>query len=198
MARPRKFDEDNVLKMACDEFWAKGFEATSTRDLTECTGLTQSSIYAAFGDKRGLFLRALEHYLEHILRERIMRLEMTLPPDKAIAGYFNEVVNLSLADPQHRGCLLVNTILEAKWDDPDMQRYVADKTIIIEDFFRRCVAAGQASGEIRSGTSPESSAKHLLAVSMGLRVLSRVRPDAQLLVGLVSPALATLGITWPA
>lgn len=198
MARPRKFNEDQVLKMACDEFWAKGYEATSTRDLTECTGLTQSSIYAAFGDKRGLFLRALEHYLEHILRERIVRLETTLPPDKAIAGYFNEVINLSLADPRHRGCLLVNTVLEAKWDDPDLQRYVADKTIIIEDFFRRCIAAGQASGEIRSSNSPESSARHLLAVSMGLRVLSRVRPDTQLLVGLVSPALATLGISWPA
>jgi TetR/AcrR family transcriptional repressor of nem operon len=196
MARPRKFDEAKVLEMAADAFWTRGYEATSTRDLTEFTGLTQSSIYAAFGDKRGLFLRALKHYLERVLHERIERLE-ALPPRQAIADFFTEVVDRSLADPRHRGCMLVNTALEATPDDPELQRYVAAETIMIEDFFRRCIAAGQASGEMPADRSATDSARHLLAVLLGLRVLVRVRPDAALLTGLVGPALATLGMAWP-
>ncbi|MDF2119530.1 TetR/AcrR family transcriptional regulator [Roseiarcaceae bacterium H3SJ34-1] len=196
MARPRKFDEADVLDMAAEAFWTKGFEATSTRDLTECTGLTQSSIYAAFGDKRGLFLRALKHYFDRVLHERIARLEV-LRPGQAIGDFFTEVIERSLADPRHRGCMLVNTALEATPDDPELQRYVAQETVMIEDFFKRCIAAGQASGEFPADRSAADGARHLLAVLLGLRVLVRVRPDAALLTGLVSPALATLGLVWP-
>ena len=193
MARPRQFDEAEVLERAADAFWTKGFGATSTRDLTECTGLTQSSIYAAFGDKRGLFLRSFKHYLGRILHERIARLE-TLPPGQAISTFFAEVIERSLADPRHRGCMLVNTALEATSDDPELQHYVAEETIMIEDFFKRTIATGQASGEILADVSVIDSARHLLAVLLGLRVLVRVRPDPALLAGLVGPALATLGL----
>lgn len=196
MARPREFDEVKVLEAAGAVFWAKGFDATTTRDLTESTGLTQSSIYAAFGDKRGIFLRSLRHYLDSILLERIVRLESTKSPGQAIAGFFKEIVDRSLSDAQHRGCMLVNATLTATTDDPDLQHYLAGETIKIEQFFLRCVRAGQASGEISTEARPEDQARHLLAVLLGLRVLARVRPDAVLLNGLVGPALASLGLAW--
>lgn len=195
MGRPREFDEQKVLEAAGDAFWARGYEATSTRELTECTGLTQSSIYAAFGDKRGLFLRSLKHYLENGLRERILRLEASMSPGQAISAYFSEIVERSLADPQHRGCMLVNTALEATPDDPDLQRFVADETLVIEHFFRRCIAAGQKTGEITTDGSAEDHARHLLAVLLGLRVLARIRPEPKLLAAIVRPALAALGLS---
>jgi TetR/AcrR family transcriptional repressor of nem operon len=197
MARPREFDEEKVLDAAVNAFWAHGYEATSTRDLTECTGLTQSSIYAAFGDKRGLFLRSLEHYLDHVLRERIVRLESSLQPAQAIAAFFSEVLERSLADSRHRGCMLVNTALEASAKDPELRRLVAGETTTIEQFFRRCIIAGRRTGEIRMEGSADDHARHLLAVSMGFRVLARVRPDSALLSNIVQPALSTLGIAWP-
>ncbi len=198
MARPREFDEVKVLEAAGAVFWAKGFEATSTRDLTECTGLTQSSIYAAFGDKRGIFLRSLRHYLDSILLERMVRLETKKSPGQAIVGFFREIVDRSLADAQHRGCMLVNASLEVTADNPDLQSYVAAETAKIEQFFRRCVIAGQKSGEISSDSTAENHARHLLAVLLGLRVLARIRPDKDLLNGLVGPALAALGLIWRA
>jgi TetR/AcrR family transcriptional regulator, transcriptional repressor for nem operon len=196
MARPREFDEVEVLEAAGATFWAKGFEATTTRDLTDCTGLTQSSIYAAFGDKRGIFLRSLRHYVGSILHERIVRLEATKSPGQAIVGFFREIVDRSLADPQHRGCLLVNATLEATADDPELQMYLADETMRIEQFFLRCAAAGQRSGEISTGFRAEDQARSLLALLLGLRVLARVRPDAALLNGLVGPGLAAVGLAW--
>ena len=62
MARPREFDERAVLDAAVQCFWARGYEATSVRDLAQGMGLTSASLYNAFGDKRSLYRRALDHY----------------------------------------------------------------------------------------------------------------------------------------
>src|SRR5215467_12621867 len=63
MARPRKFDARDVVAAARDEFWSRGYAATSVEDLTSATGLGKGSLYGAFGDKHGLFLRAFDDYI---------------------------------------------------------------------------------------------------------------------------------------
>lgn len=197
MARPRQFDETEVLEKAADVFWAKGYEATTTRDLTQAMGVTHASLYNAFGDKRALFLRTLDYYLDQTLRARIGHLEGTYSPTAAVRQFFAEVVERSLADPQHRGCMLVNSALEVAASDSELQRLVADETRMIEDFFVRSVAAGQSAGEIPAGQPPTTLGRHLLGVLMGLRVLARIRPERELLYGIVAPALALLGQPWP-
>ena len=62
MARPREFDSNAALENAMQVFWAKGYKATSLRNICASTGLGRSSLYAAFGDKRGLYLKALDRY----------------------------------------------------------------------------------------------------------------------------------------
>lgn len=197
MARPRQFDEDAVLEAAGDVFWSKGYEATSTRDLTDKMGLTHASLYNAFGDKRGLYVKALDHYLNRNFYTRIARLEAGFSPGLAIVGFFAEMVERSLGDAQHRGCMLVNTALEARSDDAEMRRIVADETRGLETFFHRAVAAAQASGEIRSTQAPEDIARLLLAVQFGLRALARARPERDLFDGIVRPAMAMLDLPWP-
>ncbi len=197
MGRPREFDESKVLEAAGAIFWARGYENTSTRDLTECTGLTPASMYNAFGDKRGLYLQSLNYYLDMVLHDRIARLEKSETPGRAIADFFRETVDRSLADPLQRGCMLVNTALEVTPDDPDLQNIVAEETRIIERFFHRNIVAGQKSGEIPADHPAADLARHLLATLLGMRVLARVRPEAKLLEGLVRPALAMLTLSWP-
>ena len=197
MARPREFDEEAVLGAAGDAFWLKGYEATSTRDLSACTGLTASSLYAAFGDKRNLFRRSLTHYLESILHERMTRLETTLSPGLAIAGFFDEIIERSVSDKSQRGCMLVNSALESSSGDPDFQRALALELKTIENFFHRCVVAGRRAGEIPATVPAEDAARHLLSVLMGIRVFARIRPERALLTGAVRQALATLGLPWP-
>ena len=196
MARPREFNEGKVLKEAADLFWAKGYNATSTRDLVECTGLTQASIYNAFDDKRGLYLRALEQYLEQTLHQRIVRLEASSSPGGAIVSFFKDIVDRSLKDPEHRGCMLVNSAIEATSEDYEFQLFVAGQMATIEKFFMDRVIEGQRAGEIPADQRAKDVARMLLAVAMGLRVLARVRPDPELLNGLVGPALATLNLDW--
>jgi TetR/AcrR family transcriptional repressor of nem operon len=193
MARPRRFDEQAVLDAASDIFWTKGYEATSTRDLTVRTGLTPSSMYAAFGDKRGLFRRALDHYLGR-LREKMAHLEATCSPGQAITGFFEDTIEWSLDDALQRGCMLVNSALEASPQDPEIRDAIAHELKLIEDFFRSRVAAGQQHGDVSPAHSAADAARQLLAVLLGVRVLARVRPERQLLTSAVGQTLALLGL----
>ncbi|HTR09469.1 MAG TPA: TetR/AcrR family transcriptional regulator [Paraburkholderia sp.] len=194
MGRPREFDESQVLDAACAAFWTHGYEATSTRDLVKATGLTQPSLYNAFGDKRALFLRVLDHYLRNTLRERMERLEATASPGTAITAFFGEIVQRSLDDTYPRGCLMVNSALEATPEDEELRAALTAEFTQIRDFFLRCLEAGQRSGEIPRVVSASAAAQHLLAVLLGVRVIARVHPERDWLVDSVSPALTLLGL----
>jgi TetR/AcrR family transcriptional repressor of nem operon len=191
MARPREFDEGAVLDAAMQCFWARGYEATSVRDLIERTGLTGPSLYNAFGDKRALYHRALDRYVEEGIADRIRRCE-ALAPREAIAAFFDAIVKRSLEDRQHKGCMLVNAALDVAPHDREFQKVVAGVLVRIEKFFLDTVKAGQADGAITRSLPAETLAQHLLATVMGVRVLARVRPERALLEGAVFAALALL------
>src|SRR5260370_24324011 len=112
MGRPKAFDEDKVIDSAVDCFWSRGYETTSVRDLAERMGIGAASLYNAYGDKRTLFTKALERYANRSMRERIARLEASHRPKQAIRAFLTEIVERSLADPDRKGCLLVNSALD--------------------------------------------------------------------------------------
>jgi TetR/AcrR family transcriptional repressor of nem operon len=192
MARPREFDETQVLDAAVQRFWTNGYEATSVRDLADAMGITGASLYNAFGDKRALYRRALDHYIEGSFADRVARFETHLPPREAIGAFFSEIVARSLADPDRKGCMLVNSALELAPHDPEFQAAVAGVLVQIEAFFRRCVEAGQQGGTISSAQPSSDLARLLLGVHISIRVLARCRPERDLLEGLARPALALL------
>jgi TetR/AcrR family transcriptional regulator, transcriptional repressor for nem operon len=192
MARPREFEEVAVLDAAVQCFWARGYEATSVRDLAEKMGITGASLYNAFGDKRTLYRRALDHYVEQSFGDRVGRFEGNFAPREAIGAFFNEIIERSLDDTERKGCMLVNSALEMAPHDPEFQCVVAEVLVQVERFFRRCAAAGQRGGTITTAQSADDIARLLLSVLLGIRVLARTRPDRALLEGLIRPVFALL------
>jgi TetR/AcrR family transcriptional repressor of nem operon len=156
-------------------------------------GITGASLYNAFQDKQTLYRRALEHYLDQTVRERIFRLERGSPPREAIAGFLNEVIERSLNDKQSRGCMLVNSALELAPHDPELRRLVRQELQQIQQFFRRCVLKGQQTGTITAAQSADDLAKLFLALLLGIRVLARTAPSRELLQGAARPVLCLLG-----
>jgi TetR/AcrR family transcriptional repressor of nem operon len=191
MARPREFDETTVLEAAMRCFWAQGYKATSVRDLAESMGITGASLYNAFGDKRSLYRRALDHYLEQSVHDRIARLERLAPYD-ALCGFFAEIVARSPADRQRRGCLLVNAALDVPPEDGELRAQVAREFAGIEAFFRRCITAGQRDGSIAPAGEPAALARSLLSVLLGMRVLARTRASRAVLDDSASGILGLL------
>ena len=195
MARPREFDEAAVLDAAIERFWQSGYEATSVRDLADEMNISGASLYNAFGDKRSLYERALNRYLDQTFRERIRRLEPSLPPREAIVAFLQEIVKRSLADKQRRGCMLVNSAIESAPHDSKFFDIVAIFLDEVERFFFRCVSNGQKDGTVTRAYSAEDLSRSLLGALLGIRVLARVRPERKLLEGLLRPIFGLLDDT---
>jgi TetR/AcrR family transcriptional repressor of nem operon len=192
MARPREFNETAVLDAAVRCFWSRGYEATSIRDLASEMEMTGASLYNAFGTKRSLYRTALKHYVAQSFGDRVARFEHRLPPREAIAAFFGEIIERSLADREHKGCMLVNSAIELAPHDREFQQVIAKVLVQVEDFFRRCIDAGQRDGTIAPTLAPDNMAGTLLGVLLGIRVLARARPERELLEGLVRPVFALL------
>ena len=192
MPRPREFDDEVALDAAIECFWRRGLEATSIRTLSEATGLSQPSLYNAFGDKRALFMRSLERYAQLSMRDRIKRLEEGADPVEAVRRFFRELVARSLADPDRRGCLIVNSALDVAPHDAELKAVIASYLKEIESFFRRCLERARHQEMLAPGIDTADTARLLLGVVLGLRVAARARPERALLEGMVRPALSIL------
>jgi TetR/AcrR family transcriptional repressor of nem operon len=182
------------LEAAVNCFWQHGYEATSMRDLTASMGLTAPSLYNAFGDKQALFARALERYLDCTTRGRLRRYETSLSPKRAIHQFFAEIIDHSINDRERKGCFLVNAALEVAPHQSKLRAVIAEQFGELEGFFKRCIRAAQADGTAPSEVDANDTARLLLGVLLGIRVLARSTPKRSLLEGVLRPALALLDL----
>ncbi len=192
MGRLKEFDEAKAIDGAVDCFWARGYEATSVRDLAERMGIGGASLYNAYGGKRALFVAALARYADRSMRERIARLEGDGRPKEAIRAFLAEIIERSLADRDRKGCLLVNSALDVAPHDAEIGKVVAGYLDEIRAFFRRNIEAGRSAGQMPRNLDADAASAHLLGVLMGIRVLARTKPDRALLESVARPALDLL------
>jgi TetR/AcrR family transcriptional repressor of nem operon len=192
MGRLKAFDEERAIDAAVDCFWLRGYEATSVRDLAESMGIGGASFYNAYGDKRSLFAKSLERYANRSMRERIARLEADRRPKEAIRAFFSEIIQRSLADPDRKGCLLVNSALDVAPHDAVIGKIVGGYLDEIRAFFRRNVEAAREAGEMAGTVDAGRIAEHLLGVLLGIRVLARTGARRKVLESVARPALDLL------
>lgn len=188
----KTYNEADVLDRAMQAFWAHGFEATSMRDLVAATGINRGSIYSAFTDKRTLFLRALSHYDRRHRQDFLKTIEQQHEPAEAVCAVFDEVIGAALDGGSRDGCLLVNTALELSPHDPEIDAIVRESLMAVEVFFRSMIERGQAAGSIRGDLDAAATAAALLSLFLGLRVLTRSRPERPLLDNIAKQARAMI------
>ena len=177
MGKPPKYGMDEVLTKITRQFRRHGYSATSIRDLEKATGLFRGSLYHAFGDKREMFLRALRHYDRLYRAEPIAELEKHSSPRGAALSVFESAASVALEDGSREGCLEVGAALELGAHDEEVASLVADAFAGTAKFFCASIERGQACGEISTEVDPEQTAKSLLGLFLGLRVLACVAPD---------------------
>ncbi|MDO9168201.1 MAG: TetR/AcrR family transcriptional regulator [Methylobacter sp.] len=192
MARPIEFDREEVLRKAIGVFWQKGYSGTSIKNLVEATGLQPGSIYSAFGDKRGLFLAAIDGYFDDMKPRVVNILHTDQTPIVRIENFFNRLINESVTDEHHKGCFLVNTLLEIPVDDQEINSRLQAMFGLVENEFRGVLEEHIASGEFDSKQSPEALARFLVAGIYGLRVFNKTQPDISALKSIVDNLLFVL------
>lgn len=188
----KNFDVQQTLGKAMRAFWSRGYEATSVQDLLEEMGINRGSMYGTFGDKRSLFMAALQKYDEEFRKAQLAVISHTHSGKAAIRALFDGWIVTVLGDKALSGCFLTNTALELAAHDPEIGSLVATSQRGIEQFFRRHIKEGQTRGEIPARHNPSELARVLLSMLAGLLVLGRSRPEPKLLHAVVKGAMAAL------
>jgi len=172
MARPREFDRDAALAAAINVFWSRGFAATSTEDLVQAMGIGRQSFYNTFGDKRRLYLEALETYQRNATSCHIGRLAAPASP---LAGLLDLLIGLVPDDDALRckGCLGAGSIGEFGITDPELvemrQRMIAAFHAKVVERVRQ----GQELGEVDPDLDPEQAASFIEITMTGLQLAAR-------------------------
>ena len=192
MARPKAFDREQALLAAMQIFWLKGYEATSLDDLLAAMKIGRQSLYDTFGDKRTLFMEALERYRE--LTDAYLRGCLADAPSvkAAFQRLFMQVVDEPEAH-QRRGCLLINSAVELAPHDPETAQLVVAYQRASERLFRRGLELAQARGELPADRDPRALARFLVSALQGLRVMAKADPNKAALRDVVGVALGVLG-----
>jgi len=175
--RPREFDTDAAIESAMDVFWSSGYYATSLPELLEATNLSRGSLYAAFGDKRGLFLRALDRYIA----EALTRLDTALDPQKdALAGLracLAEYVERTSGVAGKRGCLVVKTTMELVSHDTEVEQRIRRFFKTMETRLTAALKRAKSEGRLADGVEPATAGRLLLRLLVGMRVVSKTSSD---------------------
>lgn len=189
MARPREFDADAAVEKAMHAFWSRGYKATSVDDLCVVTGLSRSSLYAAYGGKRELLHRSLARYEAEAVARIEAALNKPLPVREAIAGFVGELIDRIVAGPGRAGCFIGNCAAELAGQDRATAARVRQSLAHIEATFRDALARAQACGEIAARADVDSLARFLVSGIQGLRLVGKANPDRAALTDIAAVML---------
>ncbi|MGW0815996.1 TetR/AcrR family transcriptional regulator [Streptomyces viridiviolaceus] len=193
MARTKEFDPDAALRAALELFWRRGFEATSMSDLVAHLGIGRASIYATFGNKRELYLKALERYEQGLLPDMLQELARPGPALPGVRALVRRYAAEATADDlRGRGCFVTNTAAELAPHDPAAARRVERNWDQLEAVLHSALARARSQGELPADRDPLALARMLLVLLQGLRVVGKASADPARVRDATEQALALL------
>ncbi len=189
MARPREHDEQAARAGAIQAFLRSGYAATSLTELEEATGLDRRQLYNQYGDKRGVFLQALDDFQEQAAERFLSLMETSNAAVSSIAVTLHGMVDLADSGHGRLGCLVCNTSREPiAATDAEVQERV-------QRYFARIEAAyaNALKGSSLPARARRQEARHLLATHVALCVMCRAGSPVETLRDAVEAAVRHLG-----
>ncbi|MET0704385.1 MAG: TetR/AcrR family transcriptional regulator [Mycobacterium sp.] len=176
MGRQRQFDERQAVKSAQDQFWRHGYAGTSLRDLIAATGVSRGSLYAAFGDKHSLFMRALDSYCAMSLRRAAQELGGE-PPSTAYDGIVNHVrcvADRRAADTERRGGFLAKCAAELIPADEEATARITATFELYRRALTVSIVRAQREHDLDPRADPDALAGFILGGLYGLEALHKL------------------------
>lgn len=176
MPRPKTFDPEFALTKAMELFRKRGYGTTVMQEIAQHVGVSRSSMYATFGDKRTLFVDALRHSALQCRTDGLPDLATAAAPRQAIIDLFAARAGEGAASPPHL-MLLLRAALELVPDDPEVSAVVREELALLEDNLRRGIERGIAAGEISGTVNAAQAAGVLLSLFLAGHMLLRSSPE---------------------
>lgn len=188
--RPKSFEPGEALNKARRAFWDGGYSATSLDDLADATGLKRPSLYGAFGDKRALYIQALDRSAD----ESVAAIRATFSPDLTVREGLSRVLAGSIAiytagDNGPRGCFIVGTALVESVTDSEIRDHLRDALDRIEEAFAQRFRLAGERGETAPGADPAGLAMICSAAINSLAIRARAGYPRETLEAIAATAL---------
>jgi TetR/AcrR family transcriptional regulator, transcriptional repressor for nem operon len=177
MARTKTFDEEAVLDKAMQFFWRQGYNGTSPQEILDELGLSRSSLYDTYGDKRSLFLSALMRYRNTVTGQVIQTLENGENVPETLKSLFIVSKNSCFLDEDKRGCFMVNSIMELATHDTEVAEIVKENREALENAFTAAIKRGQEAGQISRDNTARSMARFVMNNLWGLTAHAKSGAD---------------------
>ncbi|MFI9207256.1 TetR/AcrR family transcriptional regulator [Streptomyces sp. NPDC053253] len=193
MARTKEFDPDAALEAALDLFWARGYEATTMSDLVEHLGVGRASIYATFGNKHDLYMKAMDRYLETRDPGIVEELSAPGPALPAVRGLVRRFAAEAATEGRRlNGCFVTNSAAELAPHDTAVARRVELSWEQIETLLYAALTRARAGGELPADRDPRALARMLLVLLQGIRVVGKASTDPGRVLDAAEQALGLL------
>jgi TetR/AcrR family transcriptional repressor of nem operon len=192
MPRPKEFNPDDAIEKAMQVFWHKGYEATSMEDLLSAMDLNRGSLYDTFGDKRQLFLKVIDRYCYRFVGEKFSLLDQPGPALPALRRFIHGMIEGGLADPQRRGCLIANTVMELAAHEQDIAGKVCKAMKMGEDAFFKILTRAKEQGELAKDKDPRALARFLTTMMQGTIMSIKAGASADVVKQTAETALSIL------
>ncbi len=192
MSRPPEYNRTDVVSAAMHVFWAEGYESSSIQKLLAAMKLNRGSLYAAFGDKEGLFLEALDLYVEQVAVTFKSTLWSIDDPLLAIRSFLESICLIENEEVRSRGCLLFNSISEFAHVNRHLANEAEQRIKPLSALFEARLQEAQLLGLIDSEKSPQVMADYLLALAVGLRMHAKMNTSREALQGIINVGLSAL------
>lgn len=189
MARPKEFEEVDVLEKAMYLFWQKGYYQASIQDLVDTMGINRASLYGAFADKHNLYMKALERYRQQDVSEILLLFNRNLPAKQFFEALFDNVIVGLTDDPNRKGCFITNATLEMLPDDQEVQALVSTNISFLQEIFIEILNNSLEVNELNNKILPVETANFLISQIYGLRMIGKAIPNLKLLNGIKSEVL---------
>lgn len=191
MARPKEFDREQVLDRAIELFWARGYEATSVGDLIDHLKIGRQSLYDTFGDKRALYLAALDRYRQKYGDLIPDLLEGTGDIRKVFSRVFAKLIDVAVERPS-KACMLVSAAAERCPSDREVAVRFCTNTSALERTFTERLARAQRERELAKHHDPAALAAYFVNAIRGLQIAGRGGMEPAALRRIADTTLAIL------
>jgi len=186
------FDRDAALHQAMLLFWRHGYEATSVSDLTKAMGITPPSLYTAFGDKKQLFLEALQLYTSGSVTSQSIIDEAQTAREAAVGLLRASAIGFT-GETTPAGCLLASSAISCSSGAEDVRKAVSAIRLKIEKRLRNKINQDRGISKPRQNTDSDVLAGYIMAVIQGMSTLARDGATRQKLLSVASLAI----LVWP-
>jgi AcrR family transcriptional regulator len=188
--RPRQYDPDQALAKAAAAFWKGGYAGTSLDELAAATGMNRPSLYAAFGEKRDLYLKTLERY-QRKSRAKTLELLADDPPLRVfLTRFYDGALEIYRAGGDDaRGCYSISTAPAQATVDTAVRAFLQDSIRGTDTFLADLIGKARERGEMAAGANPAALAQIATATLHTIAVRSRVGASRKELRALASVAI---------